>query len=201
LLVASVVATCGIGLGCASPGPEAGAQGAVAVPDEPSGDGASESAPPIVPHRGHVPSPPKTVEHALADIEDLIGSSGGQVMSVARGPDGAVYAAGTFDGTIVVGEIVLRSRGLEDVFVVRTEADGRIAWARSAGSELRERGPRVTLDTDDDGRVKVVGTSDGQMNCGDGPMSWWAGTATIFLCVFDGPTGANVSGGAFPIAP
>lgn len=115
------------------------------------------------------------------------------VTSTAVGEDGARYAAGTYEGTIAFGETILTSRGRHDVFVVRSEPNGVIAWARSVGSLFDESVPRVTVN---DGRVSLVGLTEGEMNCGAGPLPVWE-TTTFFVCVF-GVHGEAVAGGAFP---
>lgn len=193
---------CLVGVHCGLPADDGTGRGAD-LPGEPGRDEAADTAPPIVPHRGNVPDGIAEVvrEDMVGELGDALASSGAHVSSFVKAPDGTSYAAGTYEGTLVVGETFLHSRGDTDVFLLRAEPNGTVAWAVSVGSEGRERAPRVSLDAADDTRVRLLGTSDGEMNCGGGPMATWAGTSTFFVCVFEGFTGVSIAGGAFPVAP
>ncbi len=115
------------------------------------------------------------------------------ITTTARGDDDALYAAGTFSGWLVAGEDTLRSKGEEDVFLVRFDPNGSIAWARAIGSVRAERSPRVTFV---DGQVKLLARTDGEVDCGSGAMGKWS-SEMFFYCMY-GPDGAALGGGSFP---
>jgi hypothetical protein len=115
-------------------------------------------------------------------------------VSRARGEAGETYVAGVFSGRIPVGEGFLESRGGDDVFVARVESDGEVAWARSVGSKGQESRPEVELE---EGKVRVFAFTDGQADCGGGPVGTTWSSPMFFLCTFS-PQGELVSGGIFP---
>lgn len=115
------------------------------------------------------------------------------ITTTARGNDDALYAAGTFNGWLVAGSDTLKSKGDDDVFLVRFDPDGKIAWARAIGSVRAERAPRVSFV---DGQVKLIARTDGEVDCGSGGMGKWS-SEMFFYCVF-GPDGAALGGGTFP---
>lgn len=117
------------------------------------------------------------------------------VTSTVTDASGATYVAGTFTGSVTLGGLKMKSRGEADVFLMKTHADGSPVWARSIGSRARESAPRVTVEADT-GRVTVIGMTDGEMDCGDGPLATFA--ETFFLCTFYGRDGASLESAAFP---
>ncbi len=99
-----------------------------------------------------------------------------QGQSVAFGPDGSVVATGFFSGspTFSPGEAAgvdtdgateLVSQG-RDVYVVRYTADGRLDWARRAGSSETDIG--VSIDVLPDGTLAVTGIFQGDITFGPG---------------------------------
>jgi hypothetical protein len=54
---------------------------------------------------------------------------------VKAGDDGEIYAAGTFTGTLIGGNTVLKSTGRKDVFVLRLDPSGKIRKMISFGGE------------------------------------------------------------------
>jgi hypothetical protein len=115
------------------------------------------------------------------------------VVTTVTGPDGARYIAGTYAGSIEVGGSTFTSSGKDDVFLARIEADGRVAWARSIGSLSSESGPHLSFD---DGRLKLIATTRGDVDCGAGRLGKW-NSEMFFMCVFD-EAGSTVGGGVFP---
>lgn len=115
-------------------------------------------------------------------------------VSRAVGDDGASYVAGVFSGVISSGDFRLRSRGADDVYLARIESDGRVAWARSIGSKNEERDPHVTFE---DGEVKILAYTDGEVDCGGGPLGRTWGSPMFFFCVFEA-SGEPQFGGTFP---
>lgn len=115
------------------------------------------------------------------------------ITTTAHGDGGALYAAGTFRGWLVVDDEAYRSKGEDDVFLVRYDADGRIAWVRTIGSVRAERMPKVTFV---DGEVKLMARTDGEVDCGSGAMAKWS-SEMFFYCMYDAE-GAALGGGSFP---
>lgn len=113
--------------------------------------------------------------------------------TTVRGDDGALYAAGTFAGWLTVGSDTLKSKGADDVVLVRVEADGHVSWVKSIGSRAAERGPKVTFV---DGTVRILAETEGQVDCGSGDMGQWS-SGMFFYCLY-GKDGTALGGGAFP---
>jgi hypothetical protein len=108
---------------------------------------------------------------------------------------GAIYVTGTFVGNTLIGDTVVHSRGDKDVFLLKITPQGLFDWVRAVGSASIESAPRVSLEAG--ARVNVIGMTNGEMDCGDGPLPWWS-SGTFFVCVFGGRDGASLSGGVFP---
>ncbi|MDB4939474.1 MAG: hypothetical protein JWP87_6446 [Labilithrix sp.] len=119
-----------------------------------------------------------------------------QITSTVVDPDtGAVYAAGTFIGDVVIGDRLVHSRGDKDVFLIKVDAEGRVEWVRAVGSAYADTAPHVDLD--DQARVNLIGMTKGEMDCGAGPLPSW-NSDTFFFCVFGGDEGNALEGGVFP---
>jgi hypothetical protein len=118
------------------------------------------------------------------------------VTSTITDSSGASYATGTFEGRVIIGGIAIQSKGDKDVFLLKINTQGELQWVRSAGSGLTESGPRVTIE-DGTNHVQIIGTTNGRMDCGSGPLGAWS-SETFFVCVFGGTKGEALSGGVFP---
>jgi hypothetical protein len=116
------------------------------------------------------------------------------VTSRAVGDDGATYVTGTFSGKLLLGQRKFLSRGADDVFLTRVEPDGTIAWAITIGSERNERAPNVTFE---EGRVKLIALTRGEVDCGAGPMAVWS-SAMFFYCAFGAEEGEMLLGLTMP---
>ena len=81
--------------------------------------------------------------------------------AVATGSDGAVYVAGTFNGTADFGNgVAATSAGDSDAFLVKYDADGAAVWARRAGTDVfNDFGEDVAVDPA--GAVYLAGTFTG----------------------------------------
>ncbi|AKV03389.1 hypothetical protein AKJ09_10052 [Labilithrix luteola] len=143
------------------------------------------------PPPGRRSTPPSDSEKIVSLGDDSVEP---EFTSSVRDASGNLYETGTFTRTMVGGATLLRSRGDRDVFVIKTAADGSPLWAISIGSAMRESDPKVTLD---DGKVSILGTTKGQMDCGRGPLNSWS-SETFFLCTFQAKDGTPIVGGAFP---
>jgi hypothetical protein len=116
-----------------------------------------------------------------------------QTSSSVETIDGSRYVVGVFSGIVRTGDIVLQSRGGDDVFLARLLPDGTVDWARAIGSQDDERAPRVELDA---GRLSVIAMTRGTVDCGGGELRSFSGEA-FFMCTFD-ERGKPLTGAAFP---
>lgn len=128
-------------------------------------------------------------------VVSALRENGATVTSTASDLDGSLYVTGTFVGSIKLGGVSLASRGEEDVYLVKTYVDGSFAWGTTVGSAYQERAPAVNVE---DGVVRLVGLTEGRLDCGNGPLPIWSND-TFFLCVFEPKDGENLEGGSFPI--
>ena len=94
---------------------------------------------------------------------------------VAIDTKGNVLVAGTFDGTLTFGGVVLESKGSTDIFLVKLDPEGVPLWSRqfggveSDGDDVRGRGPIVAVDAEDN--VILTGTVVGTADLGLGSVS------------------------------
>lgn len=141
-------------------------------------------------------APPTTGERGVAEEAPAFSPMFVRTSTVSRvrGATGETYVAGVFSGRIPAGEGFLESRGGDDVFVARVEADGDVAWARSVGSKGQESRPEVEFE---EGKVRVFAFTTGQADCGGGPVGNTWSSPMFFFCTFS-PRGELLSGGIFP---
>lgn len=119
-----------------------------------------------------------------------------RVTSTVTDDAGSVYVTGTFFGEVIIRNTTLKSKGETDVFLLKLDSTGGFLWVRGVGSAKVERAPRVMLSVASS-RVTIVGLTDGDMDCGAGPMAPWS-SGTFFVCIFGGTDGTSVSSGVFP---
>lgn len=173
---------------------------------DPTDTSATEIVAPAPPRTGVSPGPTRVSEddHETSPFETSVPGLAAmvhagiapRVTSAVTDEAGAHYVTGTFMGTIVIGSATLTSKGDKDVFLLKLDPTGAFLWVRSAGSASVERSPQVTLSLERD-RVTVVGITDGEMDCGGGPMAPWS-SETFFLCIFAGADGAVKGSAVFP---
>lgn len=113
-----------------------------------------------------------TVDGAL-EWQVQIGATGDdRSTGIAVAPDGHVYVTGYFQGTVDFDPLathdgdsdVLKCSGLEDIFVLALDANGRYEWARRFGQANGgyDRGSDVEVGAD--GRVYVGGCFSGRLD-------------------------------------
>ena len=193
--VVGVLALAAVGLHCAAPTSDEGRGDATATPElvaSPPRD--DRQAPPAA--ASGAPSQGKAEPKAEAvDLTTLVHSgSAPHVTSSVYDEHGSLYATGTFVGIVSIGNTVIKSRGDKDVFLVKLDALGTFQWVRAVGSASAESAPRVTLEST--GRISVIGMTNGEMDCGTGPLPTWS-SDTFFLCIFGGD-GVSLVSGVFP---
>ena len=108
-----------------------------------------------------------------------VGGSGQDVVSaVAFGPDGDLYVAGWFSGTMTVGRQAVESVGADDVFVARFSAQGQPRWIRSFGGVDIDAADALAVDQNGD--VVVTGVFRQTIKVGPRTLTS-AGRSDIFL--------------------
>lgn len=91
-----------------------------------------------------------------------VGGAGDEVPSeIAIDPSGNIYMTGTFLGTADfnpdAGVANLTSAGMDDVFILKLDANGQLIWAKSIGGTQNDEGNAIAID-DFDGTVFVFGS-------------------------------------------
>ncbi|AUX20523.1 hypothetical protein SOCEGT47_009950 [Sorangium cellulosum] len=108
-------------------------------------------------------------------------------MAVEVGPGGEIVVAGRAFGRIDLGGGELASRGRDDVFVAKLDADGDHVWSRIFGGSGEDRCDRIAVDRA--GNVLVAGGFHGTVDFGAGPLAS-AGGRDAFVLSLD-PGGAT----------
>src|SRR5687767_10698270 len=88
---------------------------------------------------------------------DWVQRFSGDSTGTAIGVDGNqnVYVAGTFSGTNYLGTNQFVSAGSNDVFLLKLNPDGEVAWSISVGGPLNDSVFRMTVTAD--GAVFLIG--------------------------------------------
>lgn len=74
------------------------------------------------------------------------GIANAEVVRTLTAGNGDVFITGNFSGEAQLGSFTLNSNGLQDVFVARLDAGGRVLWATSGGGALVETVSGLALD-------------------------------------------------------
>lgn len=93
---------------------------------------------------------------------------------------GHAHVTGTFAGRVQFGNNTLISRGIGDLFVTELDRDGRVLWARQAGSVYGEPNIGYGIDVDRGGNSYVTGFFQGNVSFGDGIVKSY-GDSDIFV--------------------
>lgn len=102
--------------------------------------------------------------------------------SVAVADDGDVIVAGTLDQKADFGGDVLVSAGMIDLFCARLDANGKHLWSRRFGDEREQEAGAMAVDRD--GSVVLVGSYEGTLDFGSGPLPC-AGGDDVFVAKLD----------------
>lgn len=105
-----------------------------------------------------------------------------RVNSLDADPLGAVVAAGSFQGTIDLGDQVHTSAGDSDGFVVKLSPDGSTLWSRTFGDASGQWTSSVTVDPASN--ILLAGGFKGTVDFGDGPHMNLSGT-DMFVAKLD----------------
>lgn len=101
----------------------------------------------------------------------VIGGAGqDRSLAVARMPDNGVVVIGTFaSSSINLGGSTFVNAGVQDVYVLRLDANGNHVWSRSFGSSAWDE--VTSLAVTPAGDVVFSGASQGSLNFGGGPLT------------------------------
>ncbi len=102
--------------------------------------------------------------------------------AVAVDGSGNVVVTGQFQGDATFGGTTLTSAGLNDIFVAKYDAGGKLLWARSAGGSGNDAGAGIAVDGS--GNVVVVGYFVGDATFGATTLTS-AGLGDVFVAQYD----------------
>jgi len=88
-------------------------------------------------------------------VKNAGGSNYDHSEGIAVDSKGNIYITGYFYKNATFGDIVLKSRGHNDIFIAKLDANGVWQWARSAGGTLDDKGLDIAIDVN--GNVYVTG--------------------------------------------
>jgi len=130
---------------------------------------------------------------ALAEVQPVPlwaqragGGTNDEARAVAVDPAGNVVVTGFFMDTASFGTTNLVSAGLEDIFLAKYDAEGRLLWARRAGGSGFDQGRGVA--TDASGNIFVTGLFQAAASF-DGTVLSSSGLSDVFLAKYS-PAGA-----------
>jgi hypothetical protein len=109
-----------------------------------------------------------------------------QANAVLVDGQGEIVVTGAFRGTVTFGNVTLKSKGSEDVFVVKMNQQGVVIWAVSAGGSSRDVGVGIAPDTA--GGVLITGTYFNRATFG-GRLLKAVGKEDIFVARLDASGG------------
>jgi hypothetical protein len=111
------------------------------------------------------------------------------IADMTRGPDGNLYAAGWYGGTLSLGNSTLTSAGSIDIFVSKIDTAGNFIWAISAGGVTQNYSNSISVDNNGD--IVTGGFFEtGSMTFGGntiGGLAPW----NMFIAKLAEPTGIN----------
>jgi len=96
--------------------------------------------------------------------------------------DGTSYVTGTFTGVSDFGGIKLTSRGKEDIFITKLNANGSFAWVNQAGGKNEDYGIDVAYSAD--GSTIISGDFTGDANFGNTLLTS-AGSSDVYIAKLD----------------
>ncbi|MBK7872472.1 MAG: T9SS type A sorting domain-containing protein [Saprospiraceae bacterium] len=102
---------------------------------------------------------------------------------LALDKDGSIFLAGTFQNKLPVGIKILQSRGAEDIFLIKTNLNGNVLWAKRAGSNLPDQITAITLDQND--QLICTGNFWQQADFEELILNSTANSKAIFLVKYD----------------
>ncbi|WP_099019480.1 hypothetical protein [Marinicella litoralis] len=77
------------------------------------------------------------------------GSGEEQSVAIVTSSSGSTYSIGQFEGTVLFGDHELNSSGLSDIYVIKINPNGSVAWAVKAGGPSEDIATSITVDDAD----------------------------------------------------
>ncbi len=106
------------------------------------------------------------------------------VQSIAATKDNALIATGEFRAEVMFGATKLKSAGNADIFLLKLEATGEVAWAKRFGSTGQDYGRSVTVDSRGD--IVLAAEFSGTVDFGGAKPITHVGNRDTILAKFDG---------------
>jgi len=100
------------------------------------------------------------------------------LVGLAVDPAGGVIATGGFKDKMTVGGETFKSKGNSDIFIVKLDSKGKVAWTRAYGNRYKDVGASVS--TNKFGTIMVTGWFESTVDFGNGKFKS-AGNKDIFL--------------------
>jgi hypothetical protein len=100
---------------------------------------------------------------------------------ISVNPEGDVYLAGNFSGTIIVGTETLTATDYLDLFIAKFDTGGNFGWVTQVDDEGQQA---VTAIANHDGKVYITGSFQATATFGTTPITS-AGGSDIFLVALD----------------
>lgn len=89
-------------------------------------------------------------EYGCFWVRQIGGPNADVVKQIAFDRDTAtITATGYFTDSIRVGDTVINSNGLKDIFIARYNTDGDLQWFKTAGSRMEDSSAHLIIDTSD----------------------------------------------------
>jgi hypothetical protein len=101
--------------------------------------------------------------------------------AVCTDNQGNVIVAGYFQGDIKLGNVTYYGRGLDDIFLIKYDAEGKLLWAKTAGGPLADGAYGVA--TDKDGNIYIAGQFDSLVYF-DNKVVFSNGKTDVFLAKY-----------------
>ena len=102
-----------------------------------------------------------------------------RINSVSYDEEGNTFIAGSFSGTIILGNITLTSFGGTDIFIAKLSPTNEWQWAKQAGGTKNDQGGSIEIDSSGD----IIITGKYESNANFGPINVSSSTERYDLFV------------------
>jgi hypothetical protein len=113
------------------------------------------------------------------------------LMSLAIDPQGNIFIAGTFAGSlkllnvIPANSVTLNSFGGDDLFLAKLDPAGNALWAKHFGGAATQANSAITVATDKNGNVAIAGVFTGNADFGGGSLTAPVMKSNPFVATYD----------------
>lgn len=122
-------------------------------------------------------------EGNLLWVKKMGGVSNDAAFGVAADNKGNAYVIGDFQGFAAFGNSVLTSRGNKDVFVVKFDGNGNVAWSHRAGGNQEDLGLGIAADIE--GGCYITGAFKNSADFGTDELFTPSVSSDIFIAKID----------------